>query len=370
MTERRRTESEGQRDRALYLIILTLAIVAVRIPFYLLYPFRTEQIGALMQLLDPALLREDLLGNILHLHSQPPLYNLLVGIILNVVPATMLGAAFSVLHLLLIIAIGRAIYGLTVDRWLGPRAAAAAGFLATLSPVLLWAERLPGYILPVAAALLWSAVAIQRFTLRRGAYYGILAIVLITLVPMARSFYHALIWMLPLVAGFIWLAFRVDRRRFALYTTIAVTGSALTLGWYVKNSVEYGMFTGSTWLGMNLAGVVSLVDSSQVQNLIDRGELTPLAAIPRLSEPEVYADYYNDTVRTGIPALDAFRKSNGTVNWNHRIYARTSREYQRNSIRLARAEPVGTLRGMANQLYLYSSIVTYDLTPIIRTPNC
>ena len=348
-------------DQWRYGLYLTLAIVAVRIPFYLLYPFKTGQIGALMQLLDPALLREDLIGSILHLHAQPPLYNLLVGLLLKLVPASMLGGAFSLLHLILMVAIGRGIYALIVDRWLPPRTAAVAALFGTLSPVLLWAERSPGYLLPIAAALLWIAVGLYRFTLRGKRYYGMLALILITLVPLSRSFYHAVVWMLPLVAGFLWLAFRIDRRRFAVYLWTGVIGSALSLGWYAKNEVEHDQFTGSTWRGMNVAGVVSLTDSTRVRDLIESGELTPLAGIQRLSAPEVYTAYYHDTTATGVPALDAYRKSTGEINWNHHIYPRASREYQRNSLRLAAAEPAGAALGVVNQLYLYSSIFTYHL---------
>lgn len=348
-------------DRRRYGLYLTLTIVAVRIPFYALYPFKTGQIGALMQLLDPVLLREDLVGSILHLHSQPPLYNLLVGMLLKIVPDSMLGATFSILHLMLMIAIGRGIYALIVDRRLHPRTAAIAGLLGTLVPALLWAERSPGYLLPIAAALLWIAVGLYRFTSGGERYYGLLALLLITLVPLSRSFYHAVVWMLPLVAGLLWLAFRVDRRRFTVYLATGIIGSALSLGWYAKNGIEHDQFTGSTWQGMNVAGVVALIDSTRVQSLIMSGELTPLAGIQRLSEPEVYTTYYNDTTTTGVPALDAYRKSTGKINWNHRIYARASREYQRNSLRLAVAEPSSAALGIVNQIYLYCSIFTYRL---------
>lgn len=361
MTDTHPAGRDISADRRRYALYLTLAIVAIRIPFYFLYPFKTGQIGALMQLLDPVLLRDDLIGSLLHLHAQPPLYNLLVGILLKVVPASMLGAAFSILHLVLIIAIGRGIYALVVDRWLSPRSAAVAALLGTLSPVLLWAERSPGYLLPVAAALLWIAVGLHRFTLRGERYYGMLALLLITLIPLSRSFYHAVVWMLPLIAGFLWLAFRVDRRRFTVYLITGIVGSALSLGWYAKNRVEHDQFTGSTWQGMNVAGVVSLTDSTRVRDMIESGELTPLAGIQRLSAPEVYTAYYNDTTTTGVPALDAYRKSTGEINWNHHIYPRASREYQRNSLRLATAEPAGAALGVVNQLYLYSSIFTYRL---------
>jgi hypothetical protein len=137
---------------------------------------------------------------------------------------------------------------------------------------------------------------------------------------------------------------------------IAVTAVILfcvALAPALKNYYLYGWFTESSLQGMNLASRTLYVDKAQVIEQIGAGTVTPLALIPRFSEPEVYIRYYGDWPLTGIGLLDNLDRSTGYPNWNHSVILKASREYQVNTMALLRAYPLELLKTTANGVYIF-----------------
>src|SRR5437868_15126712 len=79
-------DSKLARDRRGMLFVVA-AIVASRVIYYLLgVRFDMTPLGKFDQILDPVLLRTNLLQSLWYLHSQPPAFNLGLGIVLKLFP--------------------------------------------------------------------------------------------------------------------------------------------------------------------------------------------------------------------------------------------------------------------------------------------
>ncbi|MCB0711060.1 MAG: hypothetical protein KDD67_01885 [Ignavibacteriae bacterium] len=320
-----------------------------------------DRINDFMQFLDPALLQSDLFGSIWHLHSQPPLHNLLVGLVLNIFPTALQGDVLAGIYTLLALSIILGLYSLCLRRGIRPSIAFVVSAIFSLSPTLIWAERLPIYVLPIMATLVGMAIVLQKYVATRRPLFALLFIAGIVYLPLTRSFFHLLVWMLPLLIGFLLLARNIDRRRFALYTTISIVGFLLVGGLYTKNKIEYGAFTGSTWQGMNIQGLTALVPEENIRQLVDEGTITPLALMPRFSPPGEYYRYYHYPPQHHHPALDDTLRSTGYINWNNRIYADAGRESEQNTLRIAQAYPLKMFLGVVNQFYLFCGVKSYQV---------
>ena len=66
------------------LIYLTLIFAVTRIVIDLKIPFWYDTINVYMQYLDPQILSHQLIQGIWYLNSQPPLFNLFLGLVLHI----------------------------------------------------------------------------------------------------------------------------------------------------------------------------------------------------------------------------------------------------------------------------------------------
>ena len=340
---------------------LSLFFLLSRILLYQFVPFRFERINDFMQFLDPELLRGDLFAAVGHLHTQPPLHNLMVGLVLKIFPEGLQFHLLAGLYTLLSLGLILGLYHLLIERGVRLRIAWLTSALFALCPTLIWAERLPIYTLPIMVTLVLMGVSLQRYVRTHSPLFGFLFIAGTITLPLTRSFFHLLLWTLPLLGAFLFLVRTIDRKRMKTYALAALLGIALVGGWYGKNLAEYGSFTASTWQGMNLQGVVTLVPQENVQRLVEQGEVTPLALIPRFSSPGTYYRYYGRTPLREHPALDDTLRSTGYINWNNRIYAEAGKEYQRNALKIATHYPLRTAEGIVNQFYLFCSLRSYRI---------
>ncbi|MEO6940288.1 MAG: hypothetical protein ABI444_09160, partial [Candidatus Kapaibacterium sp.] len=78
-------KSDTSRRGAYYL--LAAVFVVSRVIFYLLgIRFDSTPLDTFWQFIDPVLLQARLWESLFYLHSQPPLFNLFLGIVLNISP--------------------------------------------------------------------------------------------------------------------------------------------------------------------------------------------------------------------------------------------------------------------------------------------
>lgn len=352
--------TEHSLGRKLALATIGLFILS-RIAIYSFIEFRFDRLGEAMQLLDLNILRDDLLNGVWHLHVQPPLYNLITGIFLKIVPSGIQSITLALLYSLIGLGITLGTYRLMTLRGIRPLIAFIIATGLSVSPIMVWGERIPSYLYPIAGLLVLAALALHKFVATKRIGYGLLFLLAVGCLPLTRSFFHLIFWMIPVVLGMLFLAFKLDRKRFIVYAALGGIFLAGTFGIYVKNYLSFGAFTGSTWQGMNIAGVVSLTPPQNIQRLVEEGKATRLALVPRFADPGVYYRYYGTPIENTIPALDDTLRSTGYVNWNNRIYAVAAHEYQRNAFAIARAYPFQVVQGVANGTWLLCSFSTYKL---------
>src|SRR6266571_3865653 len=158
--------------RALPLLALGVAFVVSRIGIYWAgVRFDASPLPEFYQYIDPLLLKHRLLESLFYLHSQPPLYNLGLGVLLKLFPGHFSAAAHAV-YLVLGLVLGLASYSLLVRLGLPDWGAAALAVLVAVSPATLLYENWLFYEYPVAALLVLSAVVFDCFLRRRCFWTG------------------------------------------------------------------------------------------------------------------------------------------------------------------------------------------------------
>ena len=283
------------------------------------------------QILDLQLLQENLLESVLYLHSQPPLYNLFLGLGLKLAPDRPEGL-FHAIHLALGLAFTACFYRLCerlgVRRQVG--LAALALFLVTPPSILF--ENWLFYSWPIAVMLTASALFVHRFV-SGGRFADASALfALLAALALTRSSFHAL-WLL-VCTGFVLLARRdVWRRSLAA----AALPLALVAAVYLKNQILFDSPATSSWLGMNVSRITTFaVPEEERLRLVEEGALSPLALIAPFQDLDAYPERYRAWEPTGVAALDRPQKSNGWVNLNHAGYLGLSRAYLADALQVLR----------------------------------
>jgi hypothetical protein len=311
-------------------LVLLAAFVATRLVARLAFGLRFDADTLhYWHLLDLGILREDLLRGLLYLHSQPPLYNLAVGLVLKCVPEPSAARAFEAALLVLGFLAIAGIHALIVELGTPRRAALGFALLQTLSTTWLVYESWLFYTLPVAALLTWAAVFLARAA--RGSRRAAVACAASVLaLSWTRATYHpawaalSLALLLVAVHGGAPRVVRAARRG-------ALVALVLVLALPAKNALLVGAFAGSSWLGMNLAHMTTeRLPEAMREEWIRAGALSPLARVPSFSPLSAFPEELR-AVPPGLPAhpaLTAPLKADGAPNFNHAAYVRIAREYQ------------------------------------------
>jgi hypothetical protein len=301
------------------------------------------------QYVDPQLLKTDLWRSVLHLHSQPPLFNLFLGAVLRL-PGRLPHAAFHALFAGCGLALGVALSALAARLGV-PRALrlpAIALFLA--SPGCILTENLLFYTYPVMAALVLAALCLHRFAGSGRhdeglACFGILAGVVLT-----QSLFH-LVFFLVLVALGAAVALRGRRRAVRAAAALPIL---LAAAWYARNAALFGSFSSSTWLGMSLAKIATkFVSPAELPRLAREDPREAILAVEPFSPLADYAAVAPMPLPTGIPVLDRPWKSTGARNLNHLAYVEISRRSLAATRAFVARHPAEYLHGVVTSWLVY-----------------
>ncbi len=313
--------------------------------------FDASTVPVYMQFIDPELLATRLLESLWYYHANPPLLNLLVGVGYKVFGGAADGF-FNVVFHLLGLATALSVYLLTWKLSASRAAAHIATGLLVFSPSFVLYENWLMYSFPAAALLTLSALALYKYLRTRqtkwcGAFFGILAALLLT-----RSLFH-LAWMIliaVLLAATLW-----DRRRQVL---LAAAIPLLVVGlWYGKNYYYFGTFASSTWMGLGLSNIATLVATrEELQPLVAEGKLTPFALVSRYQQVDRLFTS-QQLPPTGIPVLDQVTKSTGVYNFNNQQLIAINRYYTHDAVTVIRTYPFSYVVGLiiANRLFFSPS---------------
>ena len=300
------------------------------------------------QLLDRHLLKTQLLSSIWHLHSQPPLFNLLSGLLLKL-PAGWAESVASLLFagfgLVLVQSAYQAMVDLTVPKWL----AFCVTVLLIIEPSNILYGHWYSYEYPTATFLSLAAVCCVRFlrTTKKGWGFGFL--MSMAMVILLDSTYQVLWLIVVLVVLLVAL-----RRQWRSVVVAGIVPVILVGGWYAKDYAQFGTLTTSSWLGMNLAEVtLASAPRGLINQLVQRGTLTPIAKIYPFAPVASYVPRWATVPHTGIPALDDPTRSDGTTNFNNLVYIKVSELYLHDDVAFILAEPGRYLDTVAKGVALW-----------------
>jgi len=292
------------------------------------------------QVLDLSLLRGDLARSLLYLHSQPPLYNALIGVVLKWVPAAATEGAFAAIFLVLGFLEILGIYALVVELGAPRGWALAAALLQTLSTTWLVYECWLFYTLPTAVLATWSAVWLARAA--RGRPAAALAFAAaVSALSWLRATYQPLF--VAIALALLLVAVRSGAPQlWRLSWRASLVALVLALALPAKNGWSFGSFSSSSWLGMSLAHMTTdPLDEATRAQWVREGRLSPVVLVPPFSPLAAYPAELR-AVPLGTPehpALVAPVKEDGSANLNHVAYLGIARAYREGALEVMRERP-------------------------------
>lgn len=302
------------------------------------------------QFLDADLLQNHLAQSILNLHSQPPLANLFLGVVLKCFP-NHTDLIFHLTHMAFGLVLGLVMFELLQHLGVTRLLSIVVSTLFLISPGTVLYENLLLYTYPVASMLCMAALMLF-FWLQRGTVrYGVTFFVLLAAIMLTRSLFQ-IVWLVLACAVLVWCG-RIRLRSLAL---IALVPVLVVFAWQAKNYHRFGVFVTSSWLGLNLSrNTVERLPQDEIKILVGQGRLSPLAFIPAFSDFDYYRMFVTDFDPTGIPALDREEKMPPCFgpNLNHIGYIAVSSKKLEDAVHLIRSDPYRFALNVLDALKIY-----------------
>lgn len=300
------------------------------------------------QFIDPQLLKDRLLESLWYLHSQPPLFNLLTGLLYQFFSPQ--SKIYQLLFLALGLFLGLALYWLGIRlglrRWVS--ALLSAWFM--VSPATVLYENLYFYTYVVALLLVLAALALSKFLETDNFWWGVGFASLAACLCLTWAIFH-LLWMIAVIA--LVAAFYRNWRRLLLIGLIPVL---IVAGWYARNEALFGSFGASSWAGMNLSHVTfssPLTPQSVRDELVTEGKLLPYPEVEAFRSIEIYQGLLPVPAPRGIPVLDEQLKSTKAVNFNHPFYIELSNRMAGEALNFIKAYPGLYLNSVRQGFWIY-----------------
>ncbi len=337
------------RQKAWPLLAVIAAFGLSRVGYYVAgLRFDASSLPWFWQYIDPALLGANPGQSLWYLHSQPPAFNVFLGIVVNLFSGHET-AVFAVCYLLLGLSFAVAMFLLLKELGMPdtPNSVLTAFYVA--SPACVLYENWLFYTYPLTVLLLLAALFWQRFA-RRGRFLdALLLFACAALLALAWSLFH-LVWVLGLVLALVLLR----RRNWRKVLAAAAVPVLVVVLWYGKNLVQVGEFSGSTWFGMNFSKMTnSMLTVAERRALYGNGTVSAVSLVPPFSEPDKYHGAIPKPEPTGIPVLDQEMKPSGIPNFNNTLFIAVSRQYGRDAFQILKSRPTAYLRGLAESYLLY-----------------
>ncbi len=292
-----------------------------------------------MQFLDPNILRSNYWQSLYYLHSQPPGMNFILGAGLKAFPLSA-NMVFQGLFAAMGLAIALMMLSLAIDLGVPCWLALLATLLFEVGPATLMFENWFYDTYPTIFCLVLAAFCLHRFLTREEKGWGI-AFIAATALPIFINASFQIVWLIG-VGLILWFAARGNLRRLApCYLCFLV----LVLALYAKNAILFGVFTTSSWVGMNLSTMTTFqLPLEDRQALVKAGKLSALASTVPFSDLPP-----NSLPPTGIPALDQALKQTipAEPNFNNIAYINLSKLDFRDAMWVLRNRPAAYARGLA-----------------------
>lgn len=326
---------------------IVLAFVLSRLSYYAAgVEFDARPLQFYVQFIDPELLRTRLLESLFYLHTQPPGFNLLAGIVLKLFPDSY-AAAFHSLYLAMglgsALLLARLMQRLGVHR--GLAAALATAFI--VSPAAVLYENHLTYEYPILFLMCAAAAALAEWIETRALPHLALFQASLLGLMLIRGTYQPVYYLA--ICAALWLAFAAQRRTIL---RSAVLPLAVVLALSFKNWMLFGAFNTGSWPGFQAAIMTAYQLSPQERDALEqRGLLTRAASVPPIMP---LADYpVRPQAPTGIPVLDHAVKSTGAVNANHLAFLEVQKLHLADARAVLREKPAAVLKALATAWFTY-----------------
>ena len=305
------------------------------------------------QVLELSELRADPLGSLAHLHSQPPLFNLFLGLVLRL-PRDWQVPAFHLTYLVVGLALALCLHAVFRRLGVAPAVAVGLAVVVSVSPSVFLYEKWLHYDYPVTLLTCLAVLALQRYEdgyqLRHAALFlGVIAALALT-----RSLFH-LGWLAVWAAVLVLIRRRADWKRVA---AVAVVPLVAVVAVYANVWRVSGTFAPSTSLGASLAKATTFqIPRAERQDLVAEGRLSALSLVDPYSPVPSYRGVVARPDRTGVRVLDDEVKtaSDGSTrpNYNNMTYVEASERYLEDALRTIRIRPTAYARGVVTAFGLY-----------------
>ena len=323
-------------------IVLAGFVLSRVLYFALGVRFDASPLSWFWQYIDPALLKSDFLRSILYLHSQPPLFNVFLGTVVNLFPGRET-AVFAAAFLLCGVALALGLYLLMREAGVCELTAAVLTTLFITSPACALYENWLFYTYPVATALVLSALFWARFSRTRRTRDALGLFSFLALPALTWSLFH-LAWLFLSAAALLALSPGARKR---ILAALAVPLLLVVL-WYGKNLLIFGQFTATTWTGLNFSKMTNgMLSAEERWQLAQRGDISGVSLVPPFRYVEDYRQYLELPAPTGIPVLDEPLKQSGVPNFNHKLYIEAGRRSGVDAVRILSLRPRAYLDGLA-----------------------
>lgn len=300
------------------------------------------------QFIDPQLLKSRLFESIWYLHSQPPIFNFLTGLLYQRFSPQ------SKIYALLFLVLGFIFSFLLY--WLGLRLGLKAWVSALLSiwfmvsPATVLYENLYFYSYPTAFLLMLAALTLSKFLETDHFGWGLAFCSCLAALCLMWAIFH-FFWMIAVL-----LLLAVFYRNWRKLILISALPVLLVFGWYTKNYFLFGSFSASSWVGMNLSHVTflsPLMPPSVRESLIGLGELNPYPVKEAFRPIKDYDGILPIPPASGIPVLDENVKSTEAINFNHAFYIPLSTMMLQDAIHFVRIRPDIYLQSVKQGFLIY-----------------
>ena len=328
--------------------LLSIAFAISRLLYYAAgVRFDVRPLHNYFQIIEPDLLKNRLVESLLYCYTQPPGFNLLIGVILKLFPQSY-PAALHATYLGCGLIITLSLYRLIRVCRVLPGIAFFFALVFSVSPGVALYENYLLYDYLIACLLCIAALTLYEFFKQHNDWYGVAFLASVVALLMIRNQFH-LIYLIAAVSA-IWY-FAVNRRRVFIAGSLLL---AVALSVYVKNFVLFRRFESSTWLGITMAAItIHQLTQEELQSGISRGILSPAASIPVDDPLQAYKPYIRMPEKTGIPVLDREVKAGGATNFNNLGYLQVQQLYMKDGLAVLRNFPAAYLRSLSIAWFTY-----------------
>lgn len=344
------------KSRTTALLLVTVAVFILSRILYHLSGFRFEAFenDHLLHFLSRDLLRDDLLRSLFYLHTQPPLFNFFIGIMVKIFSGETT-AAFYWFFTAVGLSLTVSLFLLMVRMGVSSPFSALLTALFVASPACVLFENILLYTYFVATFLCLASLFLHRFVSDSRFLDGFLFFLMLALVILVRSFFHPA-WFILILLLLLVLA-KPLRKKIILAASVPLL---VVLLLYAKNSYLFGNFSSSSWLGMSFSKMTTFRLSEEERiDLVRKGELSELSLLPPFKAIWFYNQYVTipGFEKTGIPILDMEFYPNVGNNWNNLSFLSISQQYMEDARYVLKSYPrkyLGSVMG-AFRIYFFPS---------------